>query len=180
MSVKSQLERIYVNQMVKYLTKEAMKVIKRAKMTKDAKNRTYTQYDSFGALICYNGKVIHSILTSDTADATNVSYHGGGYNKLDNLGYGDKDVTAGHRGWENGGIPDGTGVEWAEMFKREYKPKTKGFELVVFNAAYYSKFLEEGVGVKKKYRIISQVFGDMDEIASQLNGAKVVPYNLGR
>lgn len=148
--------------MVKYLTKEAMKVIKRAKMTKDAKNRTYTQYDSFGALICYNGKVIHSILTSDTADATNVSYHGG------------------HRGWENGGIPDGTGVEWAEMFKREYKPKTKGFELVVFNAAYYSKFLEEGVGVKKKYRIISQVFGDMDEIASQLNGAKVVPYNLGR
>ena len=44
------------------------------------------------------------------------------------------------------------------------------FCLVVFNAAFYSRILEEGGGgVKKRYQIISQVIGDLDSLGKEFN-----------
>jgi hypothetical protein len=86
-----------------------------------------------------------------------------------------------HHGWPKRGIPDGTAVEWFERWLKSYKPKTMGFELVVLNATYYARILEEGAqigykgigvfnpsndnkkhtGSQKKYKIVTYLIDDL-------------------
>lgn len=166
------LEQIYRQRMIKYLSGEASKLITMARSRKDTENISYTQRDAYGALICYQGSVVYTLLTAATTDAKAPSYTAGNYGKMDDLGYGGR-----HKGYN--GIPEGTGVEWATEFARSYKPRSKGWELVVFNAAFYSEIQERGGGsLKRTYRIISQIFGEMDNIAAKFKGATVSGYNL--
>lgn len=145
------LERLYVDRMVDYLSRRAAEIIERAMQTKTTAIETGNQIDAYGYAIWYNG----NLEKKETGDPDH-----GRYAEVPHKGYGD--------------IPEAFGSEWADMFISEFPSKhplpKNAFCLVVFNAAFYSRILEEGGGgVKKRYQIISQVIGDLDSLGKEFN-----------
>ena len=145
------LERLYVDRMVDYLSRRAAEIIERAMQTKTTAIETGNQIDAYGYAIWYKG----SLEKKGIGDPEHGRYAEGTHK-----GYGD--------------IPEAFGSEWADMFISEFPSKhplpKNAFCLVVFNAAFYSRILEEGGGgVKKRYQIISQVIGDLDSLGKEFN-----------
>lgn len=145
------LERLYVDRMVDYLSRRAAEIIERAMQTKTTVIETGNQIDAYGYAIWYKG----SLEKKGIGDPEHGRYAEGPHK-----GYGD--------------IPEAYGSEWADMFISEFPSKhplpKNAFCLVVFNAAFYSRILEEGGGgVKKRYQIISQVIGDLDSLGKEFN-----------
>lgn len=145
------LERLYVDRMVDYLSRRAAEIIERAMQTKTTAIETGNQIDAYGYAIWYKG----SLEKKGIGDPEHGRYAEGPHK-----GYGD--------------IPEAFGSEWADMFISEFPSKhplsKNAFCLVVFNAAFYSRILEEGGGgVKKRYQIISQVIGDLDSLGKEFN-----------
>ena len=145
------LERLYVDRMVDYLSRRAAEIIERAMQTKTTAIETGNQIDAYGYAIWYKG----SLEKKGIGDPGHGRYAEGPHK-----GYGD--------------IPEAFGSEWADMFISEFPSKhplpKNAFCLVVFNAAFYSRILEEGGGgVKKRYQIISQVIGDLDSLGKEFN-----------
>lgn len=145
------LERLYVDRMVDYLSRRAAEIIERAMKTKTSAIETGNQIDAYGYAIWYKG----SLEKKGIGDPEH-----GRYAEDPHKGYGD--------------IPEAFGSEWADMFISEFPSKhplpKNAFCLVVFNAAFYSRILEEGGGgVKKRYQIISQVIGDLDSLGKEFN-----------
>jgi hypothetical protein len=69
-----------------------------------------------------------------------------------------------HKGWEKRGIPDGDSSLWVEYWLSTFKPKPKGFSLVIANVAYYSRILEEGTqskGSGRQYKVITYLFNEL-------------------
>lgn len=183
------LERMYVNRMTNLLADRGKQIIQRAATSKESGNVTLNQMDSYGLVIYYNGKVERTLIGSElgklesryrSPEPYNIS---GGMTRKNKrfakAGVGG-DV---HKGWSKAGIPDGTGYEWARMFVKELG-KTgaipqRGFAMVVFNAAYYSHFQEHQEGnLKRKYRVISQIYGDLEDAGKDYEGAVVKGFNL--
>lgn len=133
--------------MVYYLVDQAIEIINEARRTKNTEIITGTQWDSYGAAVFFNGKLYYSIKSSDPAkDLSRSSRY------IETI----YDEQKGrHKGYKS--IPAGYGREWAKMFIQEIKSSAKipkkGFCLIVFNAAFYSK-VQENTG---KYQIISQL-----------------------
>lgn len=145
------LERLYVDRMVDYLSRRAAEIIERAMQTKTTAIETGNQIDAYGYAIWYKGSL--------EKKGIGEPEHGR-YAEVPHKGYGD--------------IPEAFGSEWADMFISEFPSKhplpKNAFCLVVFNAAFYSRILEEGGGgVKKRYQIISQVIGDLDSLGKEFN-----------
>ena len=145
------LERLYVDRMVDYLSRRAAEIIERAMQTQTTAIETGNQIDAYGYAIWYKG----SLEKKGIGDPEH-----GRYAENPHKGYGD--------------IPEAFGSEWADMFISEFPSKhplpKNAFCLVVFNAAFYSRILEEGRGgVKKRYQIISQVIGDLDSLGKEFN-----------
>lgn len=145
------LERLYVDRMVDYLSRRAAEIIERAMQTKTTAIETGNQIDAYGYAIWYKG----SLEKKGIGDPEH-----GRYAEDPHKGYGD--------------IPEAFGSEWADMFISEFPSKhplpKNAFCLVVFNAAFYSRILEEGGGgVKKRYQVISQVIGDLDSLGKEFN-----------
>ena len=145
------LERLYVDRMVDYLSRRAAEIIERAMQTKTTAIETGNQIDAYGYAIWYKG----SLEKKGIGDPEHGRYAEGP-----------------HKGC--GDIPEAFGSEWADMFISEFPSKhplpKNAFCLVVFNAAFYSRILEEGGGgVKKRYQIISQVIGDLDSLGKEFN-----------
>lgn len=145
------LERLYVDRMVDYLSRRAAEIIERAMQTKTTAIETGNQIDAYGYAIWYKD----SLEKKGIGDPEH-----GRYAEDPHKGYGD--------------IPEAFGSEWADMFISEFPSKhplpKNAFCLVVFNAAFYSRILEEGGGgVKKRYQIISQVIGDLDSLGKEFN-----------
>lgn len=145
------LERLYVDRMVDYLSRRAAEIIERAMQSKTTAIETGNQIDAYGYAIWYKG----SLEKKGIGDPEH-----GRYAEDPHKGYGD--------------IPEAFGSEWADMFISEFPSKhplpKNAFCLVVFNAAFYSRILEEGGGgIKKRYQIISQVIGDLDSLGKEFN-----------
>lgn len=145
------LERLYVDRMVDYLSRRAADIIEKAMRTKTTAIETGNQIDAYGYAIWYKG----NLEKKGIGDPEH-----GRYAEDPHKGYGD--------------IPEAFGSEWADMFISEFPSKhplpKNAFCLVVFNAAFYSRILEEGGGdVKKRYQIISQVIGDLDSLGKEFN-----------
>lgn len=147
------LERLYVDRMVDYLSQKAQQIIDKAEQSRNTpnKNVSFNQLDAYGYAIWYKG----NLEKKGTGDPGHGRYAEGPHK-----GYGD--------------IPEAFGSEWADMFISEFPSKhplpKNAFCLVVFNAAFYSRILEEGGGgVKKRYQIISQVIGDLDSLGKEFN-----------
>lgn len=138
-----------VNKLIDYLSKEGDKLIKKAAASKDTKNDTQNQLDAYGWCVYYDGhKKAQGFLTPNrTAERM-------------------------RNGWSRKGIPQGYGRDDVIAFFDSYKPESRGFILVCVNAVFYSTIQEAGYA-QKKYRIISQIAGDMQNIASKFKGSKV-------
>lgn len=141
------LQQIYIKRMIDYLSKEGQKIVTAAQATKAVGNQTYNQADAFGYVVYHNGAVVKKRYANTTPRATEP-----------------------HHGWAKHNIDAGTGREWLDDFISEYKdaPKT-GFALMVVNAAFYSSIQEK----KLNYKIISQTYSSLDNIATKFSGATV-------
>lgn len=185
------LERLYVNRMTNMLVDKGKQIVTKAAAddSKESKNITLNQVDAYGVVVYYNGKVQRTLIGGDigknasryrSPESNNISEEMAAKNKRwakAGVG-GDK-----HKGWAAAGIPDGTGYEWARMFVKELgktgEIPQRGFAMVVFNAAYYSHFQEHQEGnLKRKYRVISQIYGDLEDAGKDYEGAVVKGFNL--
>lgn len=167
------LQDLYINKTREYLKQKAMDIIRKAQNTKTTDNITGAQFDSYGALIFFNGGVVYSFIADPSKNIDRQKYY---IETLDNHAMGR------HKGWEAMGIPDGTGTEWAKLLRNEIKSGAwgkipeKGFALVVFNAAFYSGFQDadsqyKSPHIKRKFRIISQIVGDMQNLEKDFKGS---------
>lgn len=158
------LERIYVDRMVDYLSVEGRRIIEKAMRTKDPDIAidTGNQMDSYGYAIWYKG----TLVKKETGDPEYGKY-----------------AEEPHKGWPRYGVPSGYGSDWADMFIKEFTsthsfPKDR-FCLVVFNAAFYSKIQEEGGGaLRRSYRIISQIIGDLDNVGKRFDAPPSKTFGL--
>lgn len=180
------LEKVYVRRMTNLLVERGKQVVISAIESKTSGNETLNQIDAYGLIVYYNGKVTRSMI-GDVHSWTSNYKSPDPYNISERMTSKYKQFTQTegdvHRGWSKMGVPDGTGYEWAKMFVREFGktgevPKT-GFALVVFNAAFYSKIQEEGSGsLKRTYKILSQIIGDLDKIGTEFGGKPARKYNM--
>lgn len=183
------LERLYVKRMTNLLADRGKQIIQRAADSKESGNETLNQMDSYGLVIYYNGKVQRTLIGSELGKLESRYRSPEPYNISEEMTRKNKRwAKAGvggdkHKGWAAAGIPDGTGYEWARMFVRELgktgEIPQRGFAMVVFNAAYYSHFQEHQEGnLKRKYRVISQIYGDLEDAGKDYEGAVVKGFNL--
>lgn len=141
------LVNIAVKRLVDYLAKQGNKIVTEAMATKAVGNITFNQNDAFGYAVFYNGKEKKRGYANPTPRATET-----------------------HRGYEPMDVADGTGREWLNDFLSTYDGiPSKGFALIIVNAAYYTVFHER----KFHYQVISQTYGSLQEIAERYAGASV-------
>ncbi len=141
------LQNLYIKRMVNFLAKEGDKLIIKAVRTKQVKQDTQNQNDAFGWVVWYNGKVMRKGYWTRSPQASES-----------------------HRGWDKVGIKDGFGRDWLLDFISSYKEvPSSGFALMVVNAAFYTVIHEK----KYKYRVISQVFGDLAVLGSRFKSANM-------
>lgn len=141
------LRQLYIRRMVDYLAKEGNKIIAKAVRTKQVGIDTQNQNDAYGWVVWHNGRIMRKGYWTRSPQA-NVP----------------------HRGWEQVGISDGYGRDWLLDFINGYdKVPASGFALMVVNAAFYTVIHEK----KYKYRVISQVFGDLAILGSKFKTANM-------
>ena len=155
------LHDLWVNRTREYLKQVAQDMIDKAQREYEPNQQSFTQMDSYGALIFYNGGIVYTLAPTHK-DLTRQKYGVSAYQ--------DKDE-ARHKGWKD--IPDGTGIEWGKLLRAEIKSGAwgeipeKGFCLIIFNAAFYTAPLESGKGFSKPYKILSMIAADMDKVQSK-------------
>lgn len=137
---------------VDYLAKKGDEVIRKAAATRDTKRRKGNQLDAYGwCVYCGGKKMGQGFLTpGKTADTP-------------------------HNGWSNKGYGRTFGRDDVVLFFDEYKPQSDGFILVCVNAVFYTTIQENpntGRG-QVKYRVISQIASDMQNIADNFKGARI-------
>ena len=156
-----------------------MDIIRKAQNEKESDNISGTQFDSYGALIFFNGGLVYSFIADPSKDMSRQKFFIESF--ADNEG-------GRHKGWTKAGIPEGTGTEWAKMLRDEIKsgawgeiPK-QGFCLIVFNAAFYSALQEAGrtehYALRKKYKILSMVNKDLQELRDKFKGSTLRGHKL--
>ena len=143
----------YVKQYANELAKEGKRLIDKAFETANFdKHKTQNLHDSYGSCVFYNGK-----------EVPNTRRYVG------------RKATVGKKN------PQGElilGRAEIDKYFDSYKPTTRGFELVTAAAIFYAEILEKGMGrLKRKYRVISGLSGEMNALAKQ-TGGKVVNINL--
>ena len=153
---------------VYHLVDEGIKIIEKARETKTTNNISGTQYDSYGLAVFYNGKLYYSVksLPGGTDTSRRSRYIETAFDEENGR----------HRGY--GDIPDGYGREWAKMFVDEIKSSSvipkEGFAMIVFNAAFYSSIQEN----RQKYKILSQVVGDLQDLQGKYKGSTLKGLNI--
>lgn len=138
-----------IDKIVDYLAKQGDKIIRKAAATRDTKRRKGNQLDAYGWCVYYEGKKMKQgfLTPGKTAETP-------------------------HNGWSAKGYGRTFGRDDVILFFDEYKPQSDGFILVCVNAVFYTTIQETG-GAQKKYRIISQVASDMQNIAGNFKGARI-------
>ena len=135
------------------LAREGERIVTEANRSAEAQNRSGNMADAYGYAVYLNGRMMRKGYANDTPTS---------------------DVP--HKGWDKHGIPSDTGRGYLDSFFESYIAPERGYHLVVVNAAYYSRILEEGAQARPrrqiatKYRIISQMTDEMDGLASKYHG----------
>lgn len=144
----------YIKAYANELSKEGRKLILKAYNTANyKKDKTQNLHDSYGCAVYYNGKYVYGTKQFLNARA-----------KVPRFNYytGQKEY----------------GFDEMNKYLDNYKPSTKGFELVVVAAMFYAEILEKGKGrLRRKYRVISGIDSDMSELAAKVGG-RVIDINL--
>lgn len=135
------------------LAREGQRIASEANRSAEAQNRSGNMADAFGYAVYLDGKEIRRGYANDAPTSDGP-----------------------HRGWEKHGIPADTGRGYVDTYLDSYDAPERGYHLVVVNAAYYSRILEEGAQarprrqVATRYRIISQMTDEMDALALKYRG----------
>lgn len=142
-SLKDRIVQKYAEQ----LSREGERLIRRAFETANfKKDKTQNLHDSYGCAVYYRGKYVYGTKKFLSARANTPRYNP--YTKEDEYG-----------------------IEEINKYLDAYKPKSNGFELIVAAAMYYGSFLEKGSGrLKRKYRVISGISSDIEELAKKYKG----------
>lgn len=138
-----------IDKIVDYLAKQGDRIIKRAAATKDTRNKKKNQLDAYGWCVYYGGKKVKQGYLTPNRTAEQM-----------------------HNEWKSKGIPKSFGRDDVQLFFDDYKPESNGFILVCVNAVFYTTIQETG-GAQKKYRIISQMAGEIQNIADQFKGSRI-------
>lgn len=157
------LMNLYMNRMVNYLAREGDRIAHKALASKEALDRSQNMADAYGYIVFYDGKVKKKGYALPTGMASET-----------------------HKGWDKIGVKDGTGREWLDDFMDTWKPESKGFVLIVVNAAFYSGILEQGRQTNrgtsphygKQFQIISQIATDMKDLQSKFKGSTLTGKNI--
>lgn len=147
------IKKTYIEKYSRYLADEGQKLINLAFSNAEFdKNKTQNLHDSYGSCVFYDGKEVFNTRRYVGRKAL----------------IGKKD-------------PQGNlvlGRAEIDSFFDGYKPRTKGFELVLAAAIFYAEILEKQKGnLKRKYRVITSIDAQVDALANKLN-ARVRNINL--
>lgn len=140
----------YIDRMADYLAKQGEKIAQKALATRSTTPQSQNQDDAFGYAVFYNSEKVRKGYARPSRQATEP-----------------------HKGYSKIGIKEGFGRDWLDEWIESYEPESKGFVLVVVNAAFYTVPLEKGTYRKSsttKYRIISQIYSDMETLATKTKG----------
>lgn len=142
----------YIKQYANALADEGKKLIDKAFETANFnKNKTQNLHDSYGSCVFLNGKEIQGTRRYVGRKAIQPRYR-----------------PTGEAVW---------GREEIDKFFDSYRAKKKGWELVTAAAIFYAEELEKGIGLRRKYRVISGLGSSMDSLAQKTHG-KVVNINM--
>lgn len=133
--------------MVRRLIEEGERIISEALFSRDTKNYLHNQHDAYGYAVYYDGKMIPGA----------IGFVGEEESK---------------KPWR-GGQPEGRGRDLVMDFLENYDaPAGPRYTLVVANAMPYSMWQEKGLvpGVNRRLRILSQMTGELNSLARELNG----------
>lgn len=137
-----------IDKFVDMLADEGGKLILQAVNSRDYTHRTYNLHDSYGSAVYLNGKLVEKSVMLLGSKATKAKSYKGSKLK---------------------------GSEEIMKYFQSYKPKSE-IELVVAAAMPYGVVLEKGEegggGLKRKYKVISGINTEVDNLAKRLN-AKV-------
>lgn len=115
------------------------------------KNKTQNLHDSYGSCVFYDGK-----------EVPNTRRYVG------------RRAAVGKRN-PQGDLVLGRGE--IDNYFDTYNATKKGFELVTVAAMFYAEELEKGSNLKRKYRVISGMSGDINDLAKR-TGGRVSRINL--
>ena len=142
----------YIRQYSNALADEGKKLIDKAFETATfSKNKTQNLHDSYGSCVFFNGKEMQGTRRYVGKKAVQPRYR-----------------PTGEAVW---------GREEIDKFFDSYKAKKDGWELVTAAAIFYAEELEKGIGLRRKYRVISGLGSSMDSLAQKTHG-KVVNINM--
>ena len=134
-----------INKFVDMLATEGGKLITQAVSSRDYTHRTMNLHDSYGSAVYLNGALVERSIRTLPAQATKAKKFKG--NEI-------------------------RGAEEIIKYFRSYKPKSE-LELVVAATMPYGVVLEKGGGgLRRKYKVISGINTEVDNLAKRLN-AKV-------
>ena len=135
------------------LEAEAQGIVDKAARTRETANVTGNLLDAYGYAIWINGEMVRRGYATPVPTSSEK-----------------------HKGWSKYGIEANTGRGYVDDFLDSYSAPRKGVHLVVVNAAYYARILEEGAQgrpdrpLSTKYRIITQISNDMAGLARRYGG----------
>ena len=153
MTTLSKIQKNLVRQYATELAQEGKKLIDKAFATANFdKNKTQNLHDSYGSCVFYNGR-----------EVPNTRRYVG------------RKAIVGKKNPQGEFI---LGREEIDNYFDNYKPTSKGFELVTAAAIFYAEILEKGMGtLKRKYRVISGLGSEMNALAKR-TGGRVVNINM--
>ena len=142
----------YIKQYSLALADEGKKLIDKAFETANFnKNKTQNLHDSYGSCVFFNGKEMQGTRRYVGRKAVQPRYR-----------------PTGEAVW---------GREEIDKFFDSYRAKKDGWELVTAAAIFYAEELEKGIGLRRKYRVISGLGSSMDSLAQKTHG-RVVNINM--
>lgn len=142
----------YIKQYSLALADEGKKLIDKAFETANFnKNKTQNLHDSYGSCVFFNGKEMQGTRRYVGRKAVQPRYR-----------------PTGEAVW---------GRDEIDKFFDSYRANKDGWELVTAAAIFYAEELEKGIGLRRKYRVISGLGSSMDSLAQKIHG-RVVNINM--
>lgn len=133
----------YIDQLATKLIQRGKELVKEAIDTRDYTHRTYNLHDSYGAGVYYQGKLKKVYYNTPKQADKPKKFYGKEYK----------------------------GSEEIKKALNEYKPNSNGLVLIIIATMPYADILEhEKGGLKRKYRVISQISSMATFVAGEFNG----------
>ena len=136
-----------IRQLIHELASDGKNAIQEAYKTKDYQNRTYNLHDSYGSAVYYNGVLqVDTIYYLSPNSTTAKKWYG--------------TLMKGH--------------DELIDFLQEYQGQKNGIELIIVAAMPYASILEEGSGgLKRKYKVISGAYSEMQSLQKKYKGSTI-------